>query len=214
MFITRSRLYIYIYKVTVFEYIKYQSKTVMGIDPSITGSGVCVVRGKEVLAMCVIVPKKHKNSPDFITEYTYEHVPNCDGDATQTEVAKTENIRRITSIIGDLMHAYRPDVVAIESVAMHGPGRIDLLSGLNYAIRIKAIEYMGTSQTIVPLPPTVVKKFATKKGNADKILMVDAFLQNVGISIDTKYHNLPDVADAYWIAHAGINYLNNGRQRI
>lgn len=66
---------------------------------------------------------------------------------------------------------------------------------------------------IHPVPPTVVKKFATGKGNADKSKMTDAFLaaypaaqawvpllfpRSKGAS--PAKSPLADLADAYWIA--------------
>lgn len=67
------------------------------------------------------------------------------------------------------------------------------------------------------VPPTVVKKFATGKGNADKIRMTSAFLKeypNGQNWCSTFFPRSPttlrakaplsDLADAYWIAKYGV----------
>jgi hypothetical protein len=54
------------------------------------------------------------------------------------------------------------------------------------------------------LPPSVIKKFATDKGNANKELMLEAFEKDTGVNLevlfDTKSKSpISDVADAYFI---------------
>jgi hypothetical protein len=54
------------------------------------------------------------------------------------------------------------------------------------------------------LPPSVIKKFATDKGNANKELMLEAFEKDTGVNLevlfDTKSKSpITDVADAYFI---------------
>ena len=54
------------------------------------------------------------------------------------------------------------------------------------------------------LPPSVIKKFATDKGNANKDLMLDAFEKDTGTNLaqvfdTTSKSPVSDVADAYFI---------------
>jgi len=62
-------------------------------------------------------------------------------------------------------------------------------------------------------PPTVIKKFATGKGNANKELMYDAFTSELVTPTDLKERLTPkatkiknpisDIVDAYYIAKCG-----------
>ena len=54
------------------------------------------------------------------------------------------------------------------------------------------------------IPPSVIKKFATGKGNANKELMIDAFEKDTGTNLaqvfdTTSKSPVSDVADAYFI---------------
>ncbi len=63
-------------------------------------------------------------------------------------------------------------------------------------------------------PPTVIKKFATGKGNANKELMYDAFVDELLTPTDLKEQLTPrtkkvispisDIVDSYFIAKAGV----------
>ena len=68
--------------------------------------------------------------------------------------------------------------------------------------------------TVEKVAPTSVKKFATGKGNADKQMMQDAFIEATGIDIklvlgqtETQWNPSSDIIVAYWIGkYAEDNY--------
>ena len=68
--------------------------------------------------------------------------------------------------------------------------------------------------------PTSVKKYATGKGNADKQMMQDAFIEATGIDIklvlgqtETQWNPSSDIIDAYWIAkYAEESYGQDSNQ--
>lgn len=108
----------------------------------------------------------------------------------------------------DQFHVKR---VWIEDYAFAATGRVFHIGEntgiLKHYLDNAAIEY-------TPVPPTVVKKFATGKGNADKHKMTDAFLRDYppAVAWITQFFPrfkdgqivakspLSDLADAYWIA--------------
>ena len=73
------------------------------------------------------------------------------------------------------------------------------------------------NQTFTSIPPTVIKKYATDKGNANKELMYDAFSKQCVAPIDlqktlrpksTKLTNpTTDIVDSYWICKYGWREL-------
>jgi hypothetical protein len=73
------------------------------------------------------------------------------------------------------------------------------------------------NQTFTSIPPTVIKKYATGKGNANKELMYDAFSKQcvapVGLqkTLRPKSNKLSnpttDIVDAYWICKYGWREL-------
>ena len=74
--------------------------------------------------------------------------------------------------------------------------------------------------TVEKVAPTSVKKYATGKGNADKQMMQDAFIEATGIDIklvlgqtETQWNPSSDIIDAYWIAkYAEENYGQDNNQ--
>jgi hypothetical protein len=66
--------------------------------------------------------------------------------------------------------------------------------------------------SIHPIPPTVIKKFATGKGNADKTLMHQSFVIETGFDLMTIYQPKSmnvgspagDIVDSYYICKYGV----------
>ena len=62
------------------------------------------------------------------------------------------------------------------------------------------------------VPPTVIKKFATGKGNANKEKLEQAFIEETGINIkemlnmsDKQWNPSSDIIDSYYICKYGVN---------
>ena len=69
---------------------------------------------------------------------------------------------------------------------------------------------------VTGVPPTVIKKFATGKGNADKAKMQDAFMQENNIDLkhelkmtEKQWNPSSDIIDAYYICKYGATLLTN-----
>ena len=64
---------------------------------------------------------------------------------------------------------------------------------------------------IILLPPSIIKKYATGKGNADKELMYEAFYNETKIDLQNILNSsisnpLTDIVDAYFICKYGKQY--------
>jgi len=93
-------------------------------------------------------------------------------------------------------------IIQIEDYSYGSTGRVfhiaENLGLLKYKLKMEC----GWDYTL--LPPSVVKKFATDKGNANKELMLDAFEKDTGTNLaqvfdTTSKSPISDVADAYFI---------------
>ena len=93
-------------------------------------------------------------------------------------------------------------IIQIEDYSYGSTGRVfhiaENLGLLKYKLKMEC----GWDYTL--LPPSVVKKFATDKGNANKDLMLDAFEKDTGTNLaqvfdTTSISPVSDVADAYFI---------------
>lgn len=121
---------------------------VIGIDQSLTASGVVILHDGDLVYHCVIKSCK------------------ADGDNFQ----RVENISTAIMLI---VNKYKPDYAVIEGLAMGArAGMLGDLGGLQHVILSK-IKY-GYKCPMDVIPPKTLKKLATGTGNADKWMMFDA----------------------------------------
>lgn len=128
----------------------------IGIDPSLTGTGICIIdRNCKLLSSSLIATK----AKDTI-EVRYSVI--------------IENIKTI-----DNLHS---SIIAIEGIGFgcRGQGMFQL-AGLHYVIRYflwkRKIKFMI-------VPPTTLKKFVTGKGNSKKELMLKTVYKKWGMDFD------------------------------
>lgn len=118
---------------------------VMGIDPSLTSTGIVVLDGDKILLSRAIVTKPGDYQRDIL------------------------RLMAIRDEIVDILYRSRPDRVAIEGFSMGSKGRavcqIGMLGGL---IRELLESWSDRGYTWHEVPPTTLKKFVTGKGNAAK----------------------------------------------
>ena len=175
------------------------TKTIVGIDYSLTSPAICInIDNSDVLMFYYLTNKKKyigKMSEDIIG---YEHKEY------------DTPIRRFTYIsdfIFDHISGLIIPIIFIEgySFGSKGQGIFQIAENcgiLKYRLQEAKIPY----ETIVP---SVVKKGATGKGNADKDMMYEAFVKETTIDLkkifDTEKvgNPLSDIADSYYIQKVG-----------
>lgn len=101
--------------------------------------------------------------------------------------------------------------IAIEDYAYSATGRVFHIGEHTGILKYHLYQ---AGYAVRPIPPTVIKKFATGKGNADKPRMTQAFLDaypdarawrtaffpRTAATASPAKSPLADLADAYWIA--------------
>ena len=112
----------------------------------------------------------------------------------------------------NFMQLYDCESARLEGYAFGAKGKV-----FNIAEATGLLKYlmykMGISFTVEI--PSVIKKFATGKGNAKKDEMVDAFIQETGIDLyklfekDKVANPMDDIADSYFICKNLFNDINN-----
>lgn len=123
----------------------------MGIDQSLTGTGITVFDGSQYHYF-LIKTEKTKNTK----------CPTIDD---------TKRLMKIWEEIDKLIHLYQVEFIALEGLSYGSKGKaIFQIGGLSHIIRAGLIE---NNIRFIVVPPTVVKKFWCGKGNANKILMLN-----------------------------------------
>ena len=181
---------------------KTKTKTIIGIDYSLTSPAVCVNDGK--LKFYYLTTKKKwlgKQSKDIIG---YEHKEWTD---------PIERFTYISDFVFDILFTANNPKIFIEgySFGSKGQGLFQIAENcgiLKYRLMDSHIPY----ETIVP---SVVKKGATGKGNADKDKMYEAFCKDTKTNLkkvfDTEKVGNPisDIVDSFYIAKLGYENINS-----
>ena len=185
----------------------------IGIDYSLSSPGICVntSKGEFKTEDCTFYFLTNTKKYDatfcrpFVTNVRYigtSHKPYTSEPERYSQIA--DWAINIIKSYGDAttgMNRIKP-TIQIEDYSYGSTGRVfhiaENLGLLKYKLKIEC----GWDYTL--LPPSVIKKFATDKGNANKDLMLDAFEKDTGTNLaqvfdTTSKSPVSDVADAYFI---------------
>lgn len=156
----------------------------MGIDPSLTGTGVVLLEDGKIIHKVLIKSKPGGKKP-------------------------IDELIRIVEIVSQIRLAFKSstiDMAAIEGIAF-GIGKttsLAQLSGLNYLIRELLLE---NSIPFIIVAPTSLKKFATGKGNSQKDQVMLEVYKRWGVSILDN-----NICDAYALAQVALSTLDKTRK--
>ena len=186
--------------------IDTKKKTKIGIDYSLTSPAICVNNGKRCLFYYLTSKKKWIGvQHEYIIGYEHKEWKD-----------PIERFKYISDFAMDIITPLLPAEIYIEgySYGSKGQGLFQIAENcgiLKYRILEKGLTY----KTVVP---SVVKKGATGKGNADKEMMYEAFVKETNLDLkqifDTvKVGNpISDIADSYFIQRVG--YENSKGTKI
>lgn len=171
-------------------------KTIVGIDYSMSSPSVCVHTGEEwSFDNCKFYFLTNKKKCHFKTSQ-FVGSPHLDF-VTQEE--------RFDSIASWAMSIIPPKApVYIEGYAFAAKGVVFNIAENTGVLKHKL--YVRNKNNVSVVAPSSIKKYATGKGNADKMLMYHSFVEetNFDISavIDCKEGESPmsDIVDSYYIA--------------
>ena len=176
-------------------------KTIVGVDYSLTSPAVCV--GKKFYYLTSKKKFTGKMSKDIIG---YEH---------KAWVDPIQRFKNISEFVLDILSKVNNPEIYIEgySYGSKGQGLFQIAENcgiLKFRLQDKGYSY----NTIVP---SVVKKGATGKGNADKDMMYEAFFKETKIDLKKILHMekvgnpLSDIVDSYYIAKVGNENSNSNQ---
>jgi len=179
---------------------------IAGIDYSLTSPAICIaeVRDNKIkfedCRFHYIKQKKNQNSVGVFNGYDY---PKYSDEMERYENLAEWAIERIRWYNG------RVKCVYLEDYAFAATGRVFNIAENTGILKHRLKKNNFKFKTI---PPTVIKKHASGKGNANKELMYETFLKETKIDLQsqltpksTKIINpVSDIIDSYYIAKCGI----------
>ena len=185
---------------------KYQKKqtTIVGIDYSLNSPAICIAGDNFDFDKCSFhfLTSKKKNIGQFgknIFGYEYKEY--------NTPIERFTNISNWAL---DIIHKHKSDTakVFIEGYSFGSKGQAVFQIAENCGI-LKYRLQMSPTMLYDTIVPSVVKKYASGKGNADKQLMYDSFKEHTKKDLmkmfDMQKLNNPvtDIVDSYYIAKVG-----------
>lgn len=157
----------------------------MGVDLSLTGTGVIVLRNGEIIHEELIKSK-----------------------STKTYVDEVRRIQQIVQSIITIAGGYSPQLVVIEGLAFMARNTTALvqLAGLNYLLRAALV---GQGIPFVIVAPSTLKKFVTGKGSGPKDVMMLETFKRWGVTLVDN-----NVCDAYGLAKTGEALIRTDRKEL
>ena len=107
----------------------------------------------------------------------------------------------------DVLDSYDVRVVFLEDYAYAAVGKVFQIGENTGILKYRL---MNRDIPFYQIPPTVIKKYATGKGNANKDIMLANFITSTGVDIRavmdyTGDNPISDVVDSYYICQYGLN---------
>lgn len=169
---------------------------VVGIDPSLTGTGIIVLRNGE-LGKALTTKNEPKLGTIERVRRIYEQINN---------VIENLSTCYVNAYIGDkrMIHWEPPSLIVIEGFSYGSKGRgVFDIAYLGWRIR-EELERYRTEDDIpwLEVSPSQVKQFATGKGNANKEVVLQQVYKRWGVELTDN-----NQADAYVLAQIGRAYL-------
>jgi len=189
---------------------KTVTKTIIGIDYSLTSPAICINIDGDAGLMFYYLTNKKKWTGMMSEEIVgYEHKEWTD---------PIQRFKYISDFALDLITPLINPIVYIEgySFGSKGQGLFQIAENcgiLKYRLLEENIGY----NTVVP---SVVKKGATGKGNADKDMMYNAFVSDTNIDLKTIFETekvgnpISDIADSYFIQKVGYENSKSTEKSI
>lgn len=193
--------------------------TYVGIDFSLNSTSICVDVDDTIEFYNIIRPKSVSKKilclmDDLNISYTFTNNFNTTLSYSDTQIDKLIKAIEISDIIVNILSNYKNIKLGCEGLSYGNIGSRALdIAGFHYILRYY-LNSMVNIDDILYIPPTEIKKFAVK-GNADKKMMYDSFVEldldesiNIKqmismLSLDNNYKKIPkpvdDMIDAYYI---------------
>lgn len=180
---------------------------IAGIDYSMTSPAICLVDADKSWSYenCYFFFLTEKKKFDII-------VDNIIGKYFEYP-SEIERFDLISSFFLDRMLENEVEQVFIEDYSMGSKGRVFNIAENTGILKYRMWNFGIKYETV---PPTVIKKFATGKGNADKQKMQDFFINETQIDLknrlsmtEKQWNPSSDIIDAYWICKYGYQKMLN-----
>jgi hypothetical protein len=185
-------------------------KIIVGVDYSMASPAICVHSDE-----CTKPFSFHNCRFFFLTSRKRHLFPNqyFFGSSHEEYSCSEERYNRLSDWAIDKINPAAK--IFLEGYAFGAKGQIFNIGENTHSLKHKIWKLKNyIPNSYVTFAPGIIKKFATGKGNANKILMYDAFIAETSINLSNLFGVKPgaspisDIVDAYYICKLGYNQSN------
>ena len=179
------------------------TKTIVGIDYSLTSPAICISNDRFDLSFTSwhFLSNRKKCQGNFIH--------NIRGTAHQPYTDPMQRFKQISDwVLHILAELPQPLHISLEGYAYGAKGQgLFQIAENSGILKYRLLHDLKYSYNIIV--PSVIKKGATGKGNADKDKMYDSFNKETNIDLkqifdtDKTGNPISDIVDAYYVAKVG-----------
>ena len=182
----------------------------VGIDYSLTSPAITECRGEwkkeNIYSYCIVKTDRQLER--------WSNIPHIQVTKYPKYNTEMERYTRLSEWVIDRIVKYniRPKKVFIEDYAFAATGRVFHIAE-NMAILKKSLTDVRIPYFMVP--PTVIKKHASGKGNANKEKMYESFVADTNRKLTEEFETkcdgnpISDIVDSYWICKYGYEHGTN-----
>ncbi len=177
-----------------------KTSNIAGIDYSTTSPSICIKVGDSwdihFLTLKKTLADEYWHQPFLFFGHSLPNIP-----------VTISRYKYISSWAMDVIKSYDVSAVIIEDYAYAATGRV-----FNIGENTGILKYRLLHRDIpfYEVPPTVIKKYATGKGNAKKEMMLSNFITTTGVNIHDVMNYagdnpISDIVDSFFICEYAIN---------
>ena len=191
---------------------KMKLKTIVGVDYSLTSPAVCINNDNEYMFYYLTNKKKYIGQmAKNIIGYEHQEYDTPIKRFSQISDWAINTFNRFSYVLTNLK-------VYIEGYSFGSKGQAVFQIAENCGILKYRLQQLNINyDTVVP---SVVKKGATGKGNADKDMMYESFVKETNIDLkkifdtDKVGNPVSDIADSYYIQKIGYESIKSHQSNI
>lgn len=184
---------------------------IIGIDYSLTSPAMCVMQENNTFSSSKIFYLTANKK----LAVKYENIEGVLHEEYYCESERYDNIAEF--FLSKIPLENIPPKIYIEDYSFGSTGRVFHIAENAGHLKYKLWEVGYRYETVAP---SVIKKYATGKGNADKQKMYDAFLNETGIDLikfyspknETLSSPVTDIVDSYYIAKYGYHLDHSSKK--
>ena len=182
--------------------------SIAGIDYSLRGPAICIYHGVDAYTGEESNSFSFENCSFFyltdVKKYATTFLGNIHGKLLSDVESDLSRYDSISSWALDVIMKYDCDQVALEGYSFGSKGKVFHIAENTGVLKYK---FFQKSIPVDIIPPTTIKKFATGKGNADKVKMHESFMKETDKNLHeiitplkkTISNPVSDIVDSYYI---------------